>query len=221
MQGFDIFLVILGLIMIAISYFISEKLTSKYSNKAQGESQIHDIWTDKDEKNIHDRLDVLLADKVEDTIIKVDDQLSQISNEKIMSVSEFSDQTIEKIGQNHTEVVFLYNMLNEKENEIKTLINQIDSQKAHIKDEAYIQEINHEKLSSDDKIEIKPETDSFNTEISLDNVVEPWNEMGQNNNDQILKLYKSGKSVIEIAKILELGQGEVKLVIDLSKGVKL
>lgn len=36
-----------------------------------------------------------------------------------------------------------------------------------------------------------------------------------NHNPQILRLYKSGKNIVEIAKELGLGKGEVKLVIDL------
>ena len=38
-----------------------------------------------------------------------------------------------------------------------------------------------------------------------------------NNNEEILKMYRSGKSNIEIAKALGLGLGEVRLVIDLFK----
>lgn len=42
-----------------------------------------------------------------------------------------------------------------------------------------------------------------------------------NNNDRILKLHSEGKSNLEIAKILGLGIGEVKLVVDLFKGDEL
>ena len=38
-----------------------------------------------------------------------------------------------------------------------------------------------------------------------------------NHTHEILKLYKSGKSNVEIAKLLSLGTGEVKLIIDLYK----
>ena len=38
-----------------------------------------------------------------------------------------------------------------------------------------------------------------------------------NHSHEILKLYKSGKSNVEIAKLLSLGTGEVKLIIDLYK----
>ena len=37
----------------------------------------------------------------------------------------------------------------------------------------------------------------------------------KNNNDMIIKLYEEGKSMVEIAKELNLGVGEVTLVIDL------
>ncbi|MDO5403463.1 MAG: DUF6115 domain-containing protein, partial [Eubacteriales bacterium] len=45
-------------------------------------------------------------------------------------------------------------------------------------------------------------------------------EKGANNNDNILELYKRGVSNKDIAKQLNLGVGEVKLVIDLYNGGK-
>ncbi|HOO28962.1 MAG TPA: hypothetical protein PLU43_10910, partial [Lachnospiraceae bacterium] len=42
--------------------------------------------------------------------------------------------------------------------------------------------------------------------------------MGENNNQRILELYGQKKSYVEIARELNLGVGEVKLVIDLFKG---
>ena len=41
---------------------------------------------------------------------------------------------------------------------------------------------------------------------------------GPDRNDKILALWKQGMSVIDISKHLGIGQGEVKLVIDLFKG---
>lgn len=45
-------------------------------------------------------------------------------------------------------------------------------------------------------------------------------ESGSNNNETILKMYKSGKTNKDIAKELNLGVGEVKLVIDLYNSTK-
>ncbi len=36
-----------------------------------------------------------------------------------------------------------------------------------------------------------------------------------NKNEEILRLHKAGRSILDISKALNLGQGEVKLVIDL------
>ncbi len=49
--------------------------------------------------------------------------------------------------------------------------------------------------------------------------MENGQENGGNNNEQILKLHRQGKSKIAIAKELGLGVGEVKLVIDLYKNM--
>lgn len=55
-------------------------------------------------------------------------------------------------------------------------------------------------------------------EIDFDEALEEEYMEGENSNDIILELYKNGESIIEIAKQLGLGVGEVKLVIDLYQG---
>lgn len=63
---------------------------------------------------------------------------------------------------------------------------------------------------------------SSNSKTSKKNVAIQFSKnstMGQNSNDRILQLHKDGKSNMVIAKELGLGIGEVKLVIDLFKGV--
>ncbi len=52
---------------------------------------------------------------------------------------------------------------------------------------------------------------------SEENTDEDLNSNSGNNNKEILGLYDQGKSVMEIAKELNLGMGEVRLVIDLYK----
>ena len=46
-------------------------------------------------------------------------------------------------------------------------------------------------------------------------VVTSLKEDSDNHNTEIIHLYKKGYSVLEISKMLSLGQGEVKFVIDL------
>ena len=41
------------------------------------------------------------------------------------------------------------------------------------------------------------------------------NDNSSNSNSEIIALYKKGISILEISKMLSIGQGEVKLVVDL------
>lgn len=52
---------------------------------------------------------------------------------------------------------------------------------------------------------------------SVINFTQETDGQGRNYNDRVLELYKSGKSNVAIARELNLGVGEVKLVIELYK----
>lgn len=240
----DFCLIAIGIVLIVISYVISEKMENG-KNKIQPEAVKVDIWTQKEESIIKERIHEILSEKTEEAMIKTDDQLSQICNEKIMAVSDFSDQILEKIKQNHTEVVFLYDMLNEKDAEIKKLIHETDVVKAKLESAArgIVQEVSDIPLEEKyPMIKEKPATSADIIEESkkskkISQVKEskflpdakkeapikenpPIHTASDNTKDQILKLYEEGKSIIEIAKTLDRGQGEVKLVIDLFQGAR-
>lgn len=64
---------------------------------------------------------------------------------------------------------------------------------------------------------VEPESDTYDeqSEMSYMAKAEPEGLMTSNCNEQILLMHSQGKSNLEIAKTLNLGMGEVKLVIDL------
>ena len=232
---FNYVLIAVGLLIVAISFFVSEKVDKRLGATEASKPQAKDIWTEKDEKNVSERIEAILAEKSEEAVVRADDQLSQISNEKIMAVSEFSDQLLEKMEQNHSEVIFLYNMLGEKEEEIKKLVNKpVPAVEVPVApSEALKPELSEETEASTLKEAIsgleaasmaasakkapaakkkKPATASRGIGRSVETTEESQNE-------RILKLYEKGKSVLEISRELGLGQGEVKLVIDLFQEV--
>jgi hypothetical protein len=278
MQPFLIFLVILGLAIIFISYFVSERYVSNQDNTSEILS-LHEL-TDEGRKFMLQNVDKVFKESAEEIIVKVDDELSQISNEKIIAVSEYSDQILDKIKHNHEEVVFMYHMLTEKENELKGLVKELNEVNASLKNgkidtsslnkysdkitntqvkesiyndksdtitnESLTQEFptsqtsnpsldNPSKANRRKKRNSKPtksnQISNMNTQNQynvqnntkdidpqLNKEINLYEDSEQNNNDTILRLYKEGKSIVEIAKYLDLGQGEVKLVIDLFQG---
>ena len=131
MESIQILLIVVGLIIIFVGCLISEKVSS--GNNTEEMPVVDEKFVarilEENEQQLKESAHGILSEKMEEELNQVDDKLSHISNEKIMAVSEFSDQLLEKIEQNHKEVVFLYDMLNEKENEMKDFVQEIDKAK--------------------------------------------------------------------------------------------
>lgn len=203
MEPLEIVLIILGIIIIIVSFFMvgtkDEMKESALGNNISLDQVFSKEEIEDFNKGIINRLNIVR----EDTINLTEDVLSKLSNEKIMAVNEFSDEIMEKINRNHEEVVFLYKMLNDKEKDIKETVKEANTV------QKFSEEHNADKAEA--KISEKDNTHSLFTSKEYD-----MSDQGvSNNNDEIIALYSQGKSIIEISRLLDLGQGEVKLVIDL------
>jgi len=198
--------------------------------------------TQEDIEAIKKKVDLILSDVSEEILQTTDDKLSHLSNEKIIAVTDYSNQILEKINQNHEEVIFLYNMLNEKESELKELVKQLQSTKKELKETA-LRTANDNRVKANtangilaknnvsshtadkDNLKINNNSNPIAAKNYSDSKTNKENQQAEmnkhieknpeNNNARILELYKQGNSIVEISKFLELGQGEVKLVIDL------
>lgn len=232
MNPLEIALIILGSIIILISCILVDKSQKTSVQTTDKISPPEYNLSEEDKDRMKNKLEELLADVSEEVIIRTDDTLSKISNEKIIAVNEFSDQILEKINRNHEEVIFLYNMLNDKEKDLKSAVKEIDTSKKKVQDILESKaKSDHKPMNSEtvktpqppknitqaDKIE-KPVKAVISPAASQESSV--VNTAASNNNMQILALYTQGKSIMEISKLLDLGQGEVKLVIELFKGKK-
>ena len=235
MSPIEIIFVIIGILLIVISCFLTRENTSE-TELTQFPEEVLEFQKKEAEKLIQQ----ILEEKTEDAVVKADDYLSKISNEKIMAVNDFSGQILERIDSNHKEVVFLYEMLNQKEEEIKHIVQKFESEKQQMQDA--VEDVS--RLSKQLNTKLK-KTDASGTKKSADTAVKktatktneaeqpaekpiPATENQSNGQmeftemlspdsrkDEILRLYKQGKSILEISKSLGMGQGEVKLIIGL------
>ncbi len=119
----EIVLIIVGTLCICASFFIARK------KRAQGEddeAQVHaaDLWTEKDEEVIIKHIDEILENRGMELVETTEDQMNRICNEKIMAIDEFSKPLMDKIHVNHEEVVFMYNMLGEKQKELQKMMEE-------------------------------------------------------------------------------------------------
>ena len=123
MTGIEIFLIIVGIACVCASYFVSQKTASQeVSDSYGGGHPSAEVGTEKDEQIVKQRLEEILQEQQEEYVDEAKDRMGQICNEKIMAVDEFSKQILEKINSNHQEGVFMYNMLNEKQKELKMVM---------------------------------------------------------------------------------------------------
>ena len=227
----EIVMIVIGLCAIIYSTKITDGVeSSDIKSVVDGQDQMEQLRHKIEQFN--EEITRKQEEKLEDT----SEKMNTISNEKIMGISEYSDQVIDKIEKNHAEVVFLYDMLNEKQAEIQKLIHEADSSKVQFQDElaksyqnvkdivdpVEVSEKDAKKtgneqsdsdLSEEDydlqKLSDK-ERQAFDEEFSMQK-----EEKKVNHNEEILALHDRGYSILEISKMLEMGQGEVKFVLDM------
>ncbi len=200
MTAIEILLLILGFVLVGLSFLISRGDNQELDTKG---NTSRELWSSKDEEMIQQRIEKAIEENIENVVEHTTDRLNHLSNEKIMAVDEFSNQILDKIEQNHKEVVFMYNMLDEKEKQLKSGKPVVATTPA--KKPKPVAKAPAKKTAVTKKKEV-PVSD---TPVMVD---------ASETNQKIRKLYQSGKSILEISKELDMGQGEVKLVIDLYGG---
>lgn len=128
MKALEVFLIIMGIGAYAASFMIPEK---KKGNKPQeiSEEEIKKIIQEQMPET-REQIKTEAKEQAEETVGEIERELEKLSNEKIMAVNEYSDTVMEEIKKNHTEVMFLYDMLNDKEQEIKDTLKVINQAKS-------------------------------------------------------------------------------------------
>lgn len=219
MNLLEIIMLIFGILIIIFSCRIVAQPDKKKNGISIDSSDVKDIFMHEELHIFKEQQNELLNSASEEAIAKTDDYLSKLSNEKIMAVSEYSDQILDKITQNHEEVVFLYNMLNNKEKELQETVRVINNSQQKAMEP--VSDNSGNKESDNDAFKPK-QIDTQARNIKLKHFEDTSLEQISNkqstisiNNSEILKQHEQGKSVLDIAKQMGIGQGEVKLVIDL------
>lgn len=256
MGGLEIALLVIGLILIVISFFVVDK------SKEEPKQNLVPVPDMKQLNVISERAIKDMNTTANKLLESTEDSLEAISNDKIMAVNEYSDQVLSKIDANHKEVVFLYQMLQDKETELKSTVANME--KVRIECEKFLHDNNGNKnyfsaldslsasndVSANGQSEEKPRVidigmKDFSFDDDNDSSTEPSKDVSKmkskdrakqrlttvssdvkqemikhapektEKTNEVIALYKKKKSVMEISKLLNMGQGEVKLIIDL------
>lgn len=228
MTGIEIALLVIGCVFMIGSFFVSEKLSNaEIGRLAELSDEELKRIIDKGMKKAGDRIEQVVEEKVETVSEKAEVAMERESNLKIMAIGEYSDTVIESMKKTHDEIMFLYSMLNDKHTEMTSLTGDLQRLAANVR--------NLQETDTIPTVQTAPASGFFAEEKKAeavekdftDNLIEAAEQAVfgadedlalENHNDRILALYKEGMSKVEIARTLNLGVGEVSLVIGLYKG---
>ncbi len=118
---------VLGLIFFVLSFILPERKKNKEEEK-ETEERIRAFVT-KELEGAKERIDDMVEETVNYSVEKTERALEKMSNEKIMAVDEYSETVLEKINANHNEAVFLYDMLNDKDEKLKNTEQELIKEK--------------------------------------------------------------------------------------------
>lgn len=127
MTGLEIVLLTIGLIVIVASFV--------FSSKSDGDTMhnVKDVtFTDKQKEDIKKQIMDILDEQIENVKEQTEISLDKLSNQKMIEMNEYSDTILQEINRNHNEVMFLYDMLNEKKKEINNTVRDMNVTKKEV-----------------------------------------------------------------------------------------
>ncbi|MDE7014676.1 MAG: hypothetical protein K2P19_08380 [Kineothrix sp.] len=131
----EVILIILGILLLVLSYLLPAKSRGREEAgikidegliKGLVEKQVRE-----EKKHINDMVDETLTYSME----KTERTMERLTNEKIMAINEYSDQVLESIHKTHQEVIFLYDMLNDKHDNFVGTVSDATKKMKEIKQE--------------------------------------------------------------------------------------
>ena len=195
----EIVLLVIGIICVIVGIILG--LTDNNEKEAT-ESSVSD-YDAASQVSQAQTIDSIIEKKMQDIEDKTEARLDKISNTKILEMNEYADGVLKEINRNHNEVMFMYDMLNEKDKEIKTTVKDVNVTRIN-RGYAY-NDAKQQSAMEEPKI-VMQDIEDFVLDESL------------STHDKIRQLYSNGYNDVEIAKRLKIGVGEVRLVINLSSG---
>ncbi len=242
METIVIIALAVGVLCVVASFFIKdtgglesadkEKIVEEIRKKALGEDSINKVMS-----KVTGEFTDKLTDLADDKLGSSKDSMAEVANDKMIAINDMAGQLLEKIEQNHKEVIFLYDMLNEKNENLKDFSSKIDGMRKELESEekrirtlnsdidekiVKIKEVRQTVVSR--PVNAQPKQRAYEQAEKKEQAVEeikvkeepksePKEEMSLN--DKIIKMRNEGKTIVEISKTLSMGQGEVSLILDL------
>lgn len=129
----EIILIIAGAIVLALGYLLPvRKRDIEVDVQLIGEDEVRKLVSKEVEGTKEHILDIV-DETVTYAMEKTERSMERVANEKIMAINEYSDTVLDEINKNHKEVIFLYDMLNDKHENLKLAVSEASKTADEIK----------------------------------------------------------------------------------------
>ena len=127
MSPMEIALLVIGVIIFVISFLMPEVPMRKSDRELEAEQKEARRLVEAEVDTMRLRVGEATSETVGYAVDKAERSLEKVSNEKIMAVGEYAETVLEEINKNHQEVMFLYDMLKDKQTDLSNTIREADA----------------------------------------------------------------------------------------------
>lgn len=247
MTALQIALFITGLICFIGSFFFTEKLSSSDTEliKKLSEKEVKGFVSQELNK-ASTEIDKLLSEKIDAAVEKIEIATDKDTNQKLFHIGEYSDTILETMNKSHDEIMFIYQMLNDKQENITNIVSEIQAQESILRNikssvDDKLKELDELQITLSEKQEEIKENEKLHFESDVKSLKEAFiQKLDESENETlnettstqkestsskeavkntVISMHKDGYSEVEIAKKCGIGIGEIKLILGLYDGV--
>ena len=120
----EIVLIVVGLAAIILGYLLPAGKELDEEDKLLMEREIRELVR-REVEDQRDNIENIVDDTIDNSLDRTERAMERISNEKMSAIGEYSDTVINDIHKNHDEVMFMYDMLNDKHKNLTSVVSEV------------------------------------------------------------------------------------------------
>ena len=120
----EIVLIVAGFAAIIIGYLLPASKELDEEDKLLMEREIRELVR-REVEDQKETIENMVDDTVDNSLDRTERAMERISNEKLSAIGEYSDTVINDIHKNHDEVMFMYDMLNDKHKNLTNVVSEV------------------------------------------------------------------------------------------------
>lgn len=120
----EIVLIVVGFAAIILGYLLPAGKKLDEEDKMLMEKEIRELVR-REVEDQRENIENMVDDTVDLSLDRTERAMERISNEKLSAIGEYSDTVINDIHKNHDEVMFMYDMLNDKHKNLTSVVSEV------------------------------------------------------------------------------------------------